>query len=82
MADAVEKGYKVFHLIGLGTSARPFSPGRRPDRPQSCTSCALTFVYAHKVGIFLIRGRPLIGRDAECSELDSLLEALRRGESR
>jgi hypothetical protein len=28
------------------------------------------------------RGRPLIGRAAECGELDSLLEALRRGESR
>jgi DNA-binding CsgD family transcriptional regulator len=28
------------------------------------------------------RGRPLIGRDAECRRLDSLLEALRRGESR
>ncbi|HEX3516705.1 MAG TPA: ATP-binding protein, partial [Trebonia sp.] len=27
------------------------------------------------------RARRLIGRDAECSELDSLLEALRRGES-
>src|SRR5437899_11851087 len=28
------------------------------------------------------RGRPLIGRASDCSELDSLLEALRRGESR
>jgi DNA-binding CsgD family transcriptional regulator len=28
------------------------------------------------------RGRPLIGRDAECRRLDLLLEALRRGESR
>src|SRR5216683_2874434 len=27
------------------------------------------------------RGRPLIGRTAECRELDSLLQALRRGES-
>jgi AAA ATPase-like protein len=43
---------------------------------------ALTCGVPPKSASSLARGGPLIGRAAECGELDSLLEALRRGESR
>jgi Cdc6-like AAA superfamily ATPase len=35
-----------------------------------------------KAASSLRRGRSLVGRDGECSELDSLREALHRGQSR